>query len=632
MKINLIKILLLFATSLVNPLGNSIVLAESIVPPPDPTQSIVYWKPHTINPENDADVWLAHDIFNNLLRAWDNSRVEPSLYVVESTNGPWAASLADGNILLSREAINTCLKFGINRANHLLAFILSHELAHQRADDLWHQKFFRLVGNQSPELRKKLLDDLSIDNKNIIGIEQKEAQADHDGLIMMASVGYDPYQIVAKKDFFTSWVENIWSRSCNANTRPDYLNEACSKAQIRALRTRAQLTTVASQATIYELGIQSFIAGKFTQAMQYFTAYGRDYPSRAVYTSLGMTYLAQALQIQEELDLTIHSAKPQFYYPMLLDASPQAEQTNIDKTGVNKRGNNPSLEQKLTRKRDRLITKAIENFEKSMRLEPEHKKTYILMAIAYLVKENTFMSRGVIQGQYIPKFGKDKSAELIIAMTSALEGKSQQALRQFENVNHNLTLKTKTNEALPIALLAYTTYYNHAELLNHLNKKESARGIWENLAADAKRNGSSVLFRLAIQNLGSTLSLNSNVKDHPQIAQLRPGDRLPSRLKNKNAVSNEIWIEGEQLHFYQLENGSKFVVSDEDKIISAWQTQGNETLIGGIKLGDKADRPLKTFGLPDRRLNVIKGEYLAYDNFGLAFHILNNKISGWFLY
>jgi len=628
MKINLFKILLLCAYSV----SIHFAWAESIVPPPDPTQSIVYWKPHTINPENDANVWLAHDIFNNLLRAWDNSRVEPSLYVVESTNGPWAASLADGNILLSKDAIKTCLNFGIARANHLLAFVLSHELAHQRADDLWHQKFFRLVGNQSPELRKKLIDDLSIDNKNIVGIEQKEAQADHDGLIMMASVGYDPYQIVDKKDFFTTWVENIWSRSCNADTRPNYLNEACSKAQNRALRTRAQLTTVASQATIYELGIQSFIAGNFDNAMQYFTAYGRDYPSRAVYTSLGMTYLAQAQQIQERLNLAVQRTKPQFYYPMLLDAAPQAEQANINNTQSSTRGNNKALVKKLTRKRDRVITKAIENFEKSIRLEPAHKKTYILLAIAYLLKENTFMSRGVIQGQYIPKFRKDKSAELIIAMTSALEGKSKQALQQFKKLSHNLTLKTKTNDALPIELLIYTAYYNHAELLNHLNKKETARGLWENLAADAKRNGSSVLFRLALQNLGSKLSLNSKVKNHPQIAKLRPGDRLPSQLKTKNSVSNEIWIEGEQLHFYQLENGSKFVVSDKDKIISAWQTRGNETLIGGIKLGDKADRPLKTFGLPDRRLNVIKGEYLAYDDFGLAFHILNNRIAGWFLY
>ena len=608
------------------------LLADSIIPPPDPTQSIVYWKPHTIIPENDKDVWLAHDIFNNLLRAWDNSRVEPSLYVVESSGGPWAASLADGNILLSRDAIKTCLSFGSNRAKHLLAFVLSHELAHQRADDLWHQKFFRLVGNQSPELRIKLINDLNIDSKNIVAIEQKEAQADHDGLIMMASVGYDPYQIIDKKDFFTNWVESIWRNSCDASARPDYMNKACLQAQNRALRTRAQLTTVASQATLYELGIQAFIAGNFDNALQYFTAYGRDYPTRAAYTSLGMTYLAQAQQIREIINRTENNSVPKFYYPMVLDASPQAEPAISDNTQTTARGNNQQLAQKLRHNRDRIIDKSIGNFEKSIRLEPAHRKTYIMLAIAYLVKENTYMARGVIQGQYIPKFKKDKSAELIIAMTSALEGKSQQALAQFKKLSQHLTLNKQNDEALPIELLLYVTYYNHAELLIKQKKADSARRIWENLATTAKRNGSSVLFRLALQNLDSKQVLNSKVKNHPQISRLRPGDRLPQNLKGDNSVSNEIWIEGERLHFYQLENGSKFVVNNKDKIISAWQTHGEETLVGGIKLGDKADRPLKTFGLPDRRLNVIRGEYLAYDNFGLAFHIMDNKIAGWFLY
>ncbi len=606
--------------------------ADSMVPPPDPTQSIVFWKPHTIKPELDSNAQLAHEIFSDLLRAWDNSRIEPSLYVVESTGGPWAASLADGNILLSRDAIRTCLNFGIDRANHLLAFVLSHELAHQRADDLWHQKFFRLVGNQSPEVRKKLIDDLNIDKNNIVAIEQKEAQADHDGLILMASVGYDPYQIVDKKDFFTSWVENIWNHSCNTGDRPDYMNTACLQAQSRALRTQAQLTTVASQATLYELGIQAYIAGKFDNAMQYFTAYGRDYPTRAVYTSLGMTYLAQALQVQDKIRLLTKITKPPFYYPTLLDASPQAEQAISNSAQITTRSNNKPLVKKLIGKRDRIIVKAIENFEKSVRLEPAHKKTYILLAMAYLIQDNTFMSRGIIQGQYIPKFGKDRSAELIIAMTSALEGKPKQALKQFKKLSRKLALNESIDEALPIELLVYSTYYNYAELLLYLKQPDAARGIWKNLAEYAKNNGFSVLFRFALQRLDSKQSLHATVKNHPQITKLRPGDALPEQLKTASTVANEIWIEGEQLQFYQLQNGSKFVIGGENTIISAWQTYGNETLIGDIKLGDKADRPLKTFGLPNRRLNVISGEYLAYDDFGLAFHIMNNKIAGWFLY
>jgi hypothetical protein len=100
---------------------NPIAHGKSLAPPADPTQSITYWKPHTLSPRHDALVAKAQGIFSVLLRAWDNSRLEPSLFVVDSTAGPWAASLADGNILLSRAAIEACSHFGHDRADHLLA-------------------------------------------------------------------------------------------------------------------------------------------------------------------------------------------------------------------------------------------------------------------------------------------------------------------------------------------------------------------------------------------------------------------------------------------------------------------------------------------------------------------------------
>ena len=129
---------LLFLLTTLSPLQ-----AKPLAPPDDPRQSITYWQKHSISAAEDSLVVMAQGVFKVLLRAWDNSRLEPNLYVVKSSAGPWAASLADGNILLSRAAIESCLKFGKHRAKHLLAFVLAHELAHQRADDLWHQRFFR---------------------------------------------------------------------------------------------------------------------------------------------------------------------------------------------------------------------------------------------------------------------------------------------------------------------------------------------------------------------------------------------------------------------------------------------------------------------------------------------------------
>ena len=151
--------LLFISFSLLSSLLASGARAEPgiLVPPDDPRQSITYWKDHTLNPDKEPLVKQTHDIFSVLLRAWDSSRIEPGLYVVNSTAGAWAASLADGNILLSRQAIEICMRYGKQRGEQLLAFVLAHELAHQRANDLWHQRFFRMVGTQSQKDQTQLL-------------------------------------------------------------------------------------------------------------------------------------------------------------------------------------------------------------------------------------------------------------------------------------------------------------------------------------------------------------------------------------------------------------------------------------------------------------------------------------------
>ncbi len=298
-------------------------LSTSLVPPTDPTQSITYWKKYTLE-KDDELVQLSQQVFTVLLRAWDQSRIEPGLYVVESDSGAWAASLADGNILLSKKAIETCFSFGRQRGEHLLAFVLAHELAHQRADDLWHQRFFRMIGAQSLESQKTMMSGLELDTGLLNQLEQKEAQADHDGLVLMSSVGFDAYQIINDKDFFTLWVENIWQQNCAGNQTQKENYNACKQAQVRALRTQVQLETVAAQAMLYELGVQAFVAGNYPQAREYFSIYGRDYPGRAIISAIGLSYFAQAQVMQQQLANLQPGADSRqqvnFYYPMILDA------------------------------------------------------------------------------------------------------------------------------------------------------------------------------------------------------------------------------------------------------------------------------------------------------------------------
>ena len=596
--------------------------AQSVVPPADHTQSIVYWEPFVIDPAADARVAEAHRIFTVLLRAWDITRLEPALHVVASSEGPWAASLTVGNILLSRAAIDACFQFGRTRAPHLLAFVLAHELAHQRADDLWHLKFFRLAGGQSSSVQARLVEGLRLDAAQLQDMGKREARADHDGLVLMSSVGFDPYQIIDDKDFFTAWVENVWGGSCELASSAHH---ACREAQTRALRTRVQLAEVASQATLYDLGVQALVAGKHAAARQLFTTYGREYPSRAVLTSLGTSFLAQATQAYRELLAEGRLQGADFYYPLLLDSRPQARPQVV--AGV--RG---SPVARVPQRIRNLTTEANRYYDRALRLDPSHRTTYLLLAVSHLIEGNPYLVRGVLQGRYLPQFGEDAGASLLLAMTHALEGDTATAERQLETL---LSAMDNMPSALPRSLLVYTAYHNAAALAQLRGDERRVRLLWKQLAERSAGGEGGLLFRLAVARLNAQTgpAVATQTQSLWLVAGARPGERLASSHFEKTAFKrSKIWVNGTPMRVYRSAEGARLVVDDDGIVRHAWQVKTGGQLPAGMAIGDSADRALKTLGIPTRHLHLLSGEYLAYDQLGVAVHIVGDMIDGWFLY
>lgn len=602
------------------------VMAKPLVPPDDPRQSITYWKPHTLNADQDDKVRLAHEVFSNLLRTWDDSRVEPGLFVVESETGPWAASLADGNILLSKSAIEVCIKLGQNRAGHLLAFILAHELAHQRVDDLWHHKFFRLAGSQSPQVQQRMLQGLDLQAKDMQDLERREAQADHDGLIIMATVGYDPQQVVAGKGFFTTWVESIWSDTCGRNNS-SIPRQACEQAGNRAIRAQAQLRKVADQATLYELGIQQLVAGKFAGARVYLKAFGRDYPGRAVYSALGASYFIEALQIHQQITGSALWMQPALFYPVLLESLAPTKGASVS----GKRASEKARYEALKRKRNSLLNHAIESYERAQHLAPDHPLSYFMAALAYLMDGNTFMARGMIQGKYLQRFGDDQSVQLLLAMISAMEGDTQGAYRQHQVLLEKADFTKSSRGLLSRNLFTYTASHNMAALLQQMKKSRQASAVWQQLAAQAKHSGNSMLFTLAVARIRPETA--NRPGKHKLAKQLLDPDRYLKKNAETQLNQSTVWLEGEELRLRSYKDGVRLVTdSSKRKVLAAWRPAGQPMMSSPLHIGDKIDRSLKVLGLPSRHLQMISGEYLAYDELGYAVHILNDKVVGWFMY
>lgn len=619
-------ILLLLANS-----GASL-FAKPLSLPDDPRQSITYWRQHTISPEKDSMAAMARSVFSVLLRAWDSSRLEPELFVVRSSSGPWAASLADGNILLTRAAIETCLKFGKHRAKHLLAFILAHELAHQRSDDLWHQRFFRLVGNQGGDVKNIILKDIQTNKKAWQNVQQKETQADHDGLVMMASVGYDPYQVLDKKDFFTAWVENIWREPCATQKQGKPTSLACQQAKDRATRTHAQLTAVATQSTLYEMGVQSFIAGHYKEARRYLTAYGRDYTSRAVLSAIGLSYFAEAMEQYRLMVNQYGDEQPVYYYPLLLDAHAHAMQGQKGQDKTVKRSISIAETDKFKNKIRDKLAQSIKYYEKAVRLEPGNPRTYILMAFSYLLDNNPYMVRGIIQGKYIPRFGRDKAADLVLAMTSGIEGNIEKTEQGFATLIGELT-QHADNTIIPADVLLYSAYYNSAAYAAYLGRQSTSAELWQELAQYARSEKRPLLFKLAVAHITNKTASLSVPGKAPTVSGMRLGDKFTKRkISAKIKYRNDLWIEGDKHEVYRLNNGSRFVIDADKRIIKAWQDASSASLNNAVAVGDTSERAMKALGTPDRQLHLMSGEYLAYDEYGLAVHVIDDKVAGWFLF
>ena len=627
MRINL-ALLYLFVSlsaSVLASLPTSVTAAELRLPD-DPRQSIGYWKAHTLSVEQDHRVELAQSVFTRLLRAWDNSRVAPGLYVINSTANAWAASLADGNILLSLEAIDISLRDGAERGEHLLAFVLAHELAHQRSDDLWHQRFFRNLRFQSEAQREQLLEGLPIDIGMIQDLEQKEAQADRDGLVLMASVGFDPWQVLSRQDFFTRWVESIWNTACDQQGS-DSFHQACEQAHSRALRAKFQLDTVAGQSVIYDMGIQALVAGDYSKARHYFTLYGREYPGRAVMSAIGNSYLAEAIETRKKMLKISSEDQINFYFPLLLDG--ELDKQKSDNTQAKRAASSIEVDA-LRQKLNRQITLAVQFIEKAIRLDPEHKPLYLSLAIAHLIENNQYLVSGVLRGRYMPKFGDDAASSMLLALNQSLQGNHDTAVTELLSLLDDPELLNKTSVIVP-DLLQYAITVNLARLYKRIGRAADIPLLWQTIANRARADGQTFLFRLALQNLApGQNAVADKLQSAPSIKGVRLGDRKP-RDDSAHKI-NELWIEGELFHVYIYEDGARFISAADGRIINASQVGGISGIANLIQIGEPSDRPLKSLGIPDRRIHLSSGEYIAYDRYGLALRLDDSRVKGWFLY
>ncbi len=600
--------------------------ADELQPPKDIFQSFSYWKPYVVDSKQNNKVALAQEVFQRLLRAWNKSQVEPNMYVVKSSKGPWAASLDDRNILLSETALDFALSVGVEKGMHQLAFILAHELAHQQSDDLWGVRFSRLAGTHQSEIKKSLLHRLDIGHTNRSELERREAKADADGLIMMTLVGFNPYSILEGDGFFIEWVNSLWGVKCSNEKEENYNRLACLQAESRAIRAKIQLESIANKAIFFELGIQAFVAKKYITAIRYFEAYGYEFPSAEVHTNIGLSYLAEAVRIQQQLRMGSIQVIPKIYIPFVMELA--ADNIVPNENLVSSRS--ISDYNRLEKEYKQNIKSAIISFEKAVKLKPNQKILYLWISAGHLLDKNIPMARGILRGNYQRRFGEDNSFNLFIALIFIIEGRNEEAKNLLE-----LLLCQNDKESsgsLPSNAYKYSLVKNYM-LLNESMGIKGKMIAWKRLADSAGMKGDSLLFQYAIKEFNKIPNDGINQALIKELTQQRI--LLNKELITKSNVKKEreIIFDGEKLSYISNVNNIQSIQDTGGIVKWIWNISGANALAGTkITINTNSERVFKEIGIPNRKIFTNRGQYLAFDQIGISIYMVNGKVKGWFYY
>jgi hypothetical protein len=238
------------------------------------------------------------------------------------------------------------------------------------------------------------------------------------------------------------------------------------------------------------------------------------------------------------------------------------------------------------------------------------------------------MARGILQGQYLRQFGGDVYADFFAALIAAINGKSEQAIDRLEKLGATLIKQDPYDEAI-----IYAVHANLALLYQHAGVPARAAKQWKSLANWGQKHSPLLFRRARLQLIPNDKQKPAQAFALPMVANVSLGDRItkePTDAQYK--VSDEFLYEGSRMQLFRLTDGGRVVVNSQRKVVAAWQSGGKVRTVKGLAVGDDAPTVLQRLDVPSRVVYTTRGDYLAYDNLGLAVLLQQGQVGGWFAY
>lgn len=569
--------------------------------------------------EPDRDLLLTRTVYQTLLESWNDTRIAPQLKIVEDTNHVSASSQDGGLITLSRGAIAATLSGPSSHAADRMAFVLAHELAHHRADHLSVQRWIREskdpIKSEAGEKRER-------------GSEQfndlAERQADAEGLILMILAGFDAQGVVGDSTFFSRWVEHAAKIDCSVNNKH---RPACRRAKERIEFLKGQLSQLIPHAVVFELAVQSHVAGDYATARDLFSAFGRRFPEATVYANLGAAYLAEALAVRDALlqhpvQLTLHQ---HLYYPLELSAETRLTQAAGDAEELSRGDRSDAEVEQLLWKLPSLIQGAQAAFDDASRLAPSNRRILSHRIASYILGGKINLAKGLLEDEYLNGNAADTRYHLLTGMILAVRHEHDQALAAFTKAMNSAAADVPGLEGQFNVMAAA---FNKALVLTLVGRDQEKEKLWRRIAQSADAAGASALFRLALANLQSESVTTEQTNTG------KPADDLVFRDGNfgSELATLAVNLGNRPARVIRTEDGSYRVRDEILGVIAHWRKyRVTPDQSDAAELGDYA-RLIGRYGLPDRHIRKTGGVFLAYDAIRTGFQLRGNQLVKQFRY
>jgi tetratricopeptide (TPR) repeat protein len=530
----------------------------------------------------------AEKVFERVAAASDKrGNRSPRLIIIKASGDPYAQAVKDGTVILTQGGLKICYQ-GVTpeKGDSRLAFILGHELAHLAKDDFWHSLAFVALKEFGDEkkVREILENELKwdmADPKTQEFIRKQELQADSYGLVYMTMAGYSPQTIVDRDgtNFFEDWVSKITGKIA-------YSDATHPGPKERAEFLRAQLGPVVEVLNYFTFGARLYQLGRYSDAILLFEAFKEKFPSREVFSNIGLCHYQLAMKVLLNCDELLPL---RFKLPTILD---------IDTLGGRLRTWGSEASACLRH----------ETFLKHIQISIYYLKTAAEMDPIYLPARINLASALIMSGEFAKAMSViDEAIKIQAGNPEALCNKAV-ALYLFGKVNNidttdnALGLLREVSEKSPAFSDAI---YNMASIQSERGRSTAAIETWKRFL---KIEPTGVYAQVAKEKLGiksddkTPMKRASEMKSPIKLGDIKgKTEKVLKGLKKKEFTIGEFKgeiYEAKNIKFLTIDNTVEIVEEETNKPINLSEFY-------------------KTYGEPVKKIKNLYGMTLIYNNFGV---------------